>query len=299
MSGFSATDAALEGFRITRERPRALLAWTGFSFAVSVLSIVISLNLPAEMNTAMQDLESKRAVDVTTLMTMLATVSPLIAFGLIVQCVMAAAVYRIILKPEDTRYSYLRLGKVELELALLTIVYVFMATFFVAGLQLAVLLVSAVASAFGSTALDFVWKVGEVFSAGVVLYVAVRLSLAPIITFDTRKISIFESWELTRGQFWRLFGAYALAICCLIVFTVLLLVVFLLIAMIFMIASGGSAADLVQILKPDEVSLKSYLNPFMVAYLVVASVFTAIYYAVIAAPGAWAYRALKGGPQAA
>ena len=40
MSGFSATEAALEGFRVTRENPRAFGAWVVVSFGVSLLSAI-------------------------------------------------------------------------------------------------------------------------------------------------------------------------------------------------------------------------------------------------------------------
>ena len=40
MTAFSATDAALEGFRITRERPKVVLIWAVFAFLVSICSAV-------------------------------------------------------------------------------------------------------------------------------------------------------------------------------------------------------------------------------------------------------------------
>src|SRR5688572_27799142 len=100
MTGFSATDAALEGFRITRERPRALLAWTGFCFAQNVVSVLITVNLSKEARDALESLQPnpEQAPDFASLMQALVLLSPILAFGLAVQCVMAAAVYRIILR---------------------------------------------------------------------------------------------------------------------------------------------------------------------------------------------------------
>jgi hypothetical protein len=37
MTVFSATDAAFEGFRVTWEKPRTLLIWTGFFLVVNLL----------------------------------------------------------------------------------------------------------------------------------------------------------------------------------------------------------------------------------------------------------------------
>jgi hypothetical protein len=148
------------------------------------------------------------------------------------------------------------------------------------------------ASALGSGATNFVGTVAEIFTLGVFLYVAVRMSLAPVITFDRQRLAILDSWGVTHGQFWRLLGTYLLAICCLIVVAMLMLVLFVAVSMIVMLAMGGSISDLTKIFQPDETTLRSYLNPFMIAYMLVGSLFTAIYYAVIAAPGAVAYREL-------
>jgi hypothetical protein len=296
MTGFSATDAALEGFRITRERPKALLAWTGFCFAVNVASVLITVNLPKEARAALESLQSdpSQTPDVNALMSALMLLSPILAFGLAVQCVMAAAVYRIILKPSDEKFSYLRLGKDELRLMALTLIYVVLGVMALAVAQIAIGIVAFVASVFGQTAFAFVLSVAELFMLGLFFYALVRMSLAPVITFDRGRLAILDSWGLTKGQFWRLLGAYVLAISCVVVVSIVALTLFFMLAGVVVLLTGGSIADLSQIFRPDETKLSTYLNPFMIAYMIVGSIFTAIYYAVIAAPGAWAYRGLTG-----
>ena len=297
MSGFSATDAALEGFRITRERPKALLAWTVFCFLVNVASVLISVNMPKEARDAMASLQTdpSQAPDMDALMSALTVLSPILAFGLAVQCVMAAAVYRIILKPADERFSYLRLGKDELRLMALTLIYVVLGVMLLAVAQLGIGIVIFIASFMGQTVMAFVFSAAELFAIGLFFYIAIRMSLAPVITFDRGRLAILESWAMTKGQFWRLLGAYVLAICCVVVVSLLAIMLFSMLAGLAVLATGGTLADLTGIFQPDETKLSSYLNPFMIAYMVVGSVFTAIYYAVIAAPGAWAYRGLTGG----
>jgi len=292
MTGFSATDAALEGFRITRERPKALAAWTAFSFAVSLAGVLITVNMPADARRALEALKSEQTPDPNALLQALATLSPLLLFGLAVQCMMAAAVYRIMLRPADQKYSYLRLGRDELRLMALTLIYLALGVVLIAAIQLVVFVVAMVASALGQGAMVFVGSVTELFTIGVFVYVAVRMSLAPVITFEHGKLSIFDSWALTRGQFWRLLGAYLLAICCVFVVAVLAMILFWSVSALVVLATGGSLTDLRAIQQPDETRLATYANPFMIAYMIVGSLFTAIYYAVIAAPGAYAYRAL-------
>jgi hypothetical protein len=160
--------------------------------------------------------------------------------------------------------------------------------------QIAIGIVAFVASVFGQAAFAFVLSVAELFMLGLFFYALVRMSLAPVITFDRGRLAILDSWALTKGQFLRLLGAYLLAICCVVVVSLLALMLFSMLAGLVILMTGGSLAELSQIFQPDETKLTSYLNPFMIAYMVVGSVFTAIYYAVIAAPGAWAYRGLTG-----
>jgi len=296
MTGFSATDAALEGFRITRERPKALLAWTVFCFAVSIAGVLITVNMPKEARAALEALQSNQTPDLTALMEALAILSPMLLFGLAVQCIMAAAVYRIILRPGDEKFSYLRLGKDELRLMALTVIYLVLGVMMLAAVQIAVGIIAFAASVAGQGAMMFVGSVAELFTLGVFFYVGVRMSLAPVITFDKGRLAILDSWAVTHGQFWRLFGAYALAICCVFVVAILVMMLFLLVSMIIMVSMGGTIADLTQVIQPDEATLKSYLNPFMIAYMAVGSVFTAVYYAVIAAPGAMAYKELTAAP---
>lgn len=291
---FSSTEAGLEGFRITRENPRAFARWAFFSFAVSVLGAVITVAMPPEMRTALQTLAADETPDATKLLEAVVAVIPLLILGLAIQCMMAAAIYRIILRHDDARFGYLRLGWDELRLMGLTLAFVFLGIVGLVALSLAAGLVVAIASFAGRGAMIFMGAVAEVFVLGVIVYVLVRLSLAPVATFAERRITIFESWQLTRGYFWRLFGAYALALACMIVIGLLALVVFLAIAGVIMIAAGGQLSDLRVILQPDETSLLAYAHPAMIAYTVLGAIITALYYAVIAAPAAVAYQHLHG-----
>ncbi|RAK62054.1 hypothetical protein DJ019_20270 [Phenylobacterium kunshanense] len=295
MTSFSATDAALEGFRITRERPRALMAWTAFCFAISVVSALITVNMPAEARAALEFLQNDPSAtpDAGMLMQALAILSPMLLFGLVVQCIMGAAVYRIILRPQDDKFSYLRLGRDELRLMALTLVYLVLALMAVVAVQIVVAIIATLASFLGNAAFSFAFAAAELFALGLLVFVAVRMSLAPVMTFDLGRLAILDSWSLTRGQFWRLVAAYVLAICCVFVVAILFLMLFMAVSMIVTIATGGTVAELMRIFQPDETTLRTYLNPFMIAYMVVGGLFTAIYYAVVAAPGAVAYQRLS------
>jgi len=292
MIQFSPSEAGLEGFRLARENRRAFGLWVLFSFAVSLLGALVTVSMPAEVRTAMETLQSDSTPDGSTLLHALIAMAPLLVFGLAVQCVMAAAVYRIILRHEDTRYGYLRFGRDELRLMLLTVIFLFLAIAMLVAVSIGAALVAAVGMLGGQGVGILVGLGVELFAVGLVIYVAVRLSLAPVITFAERRIAIFDSWPLTRGAFWRLFGAYVLALICMIVVTIVTLVLFMALAGIVVLLTGGQMEDIGRLFNPEQTSLAAYFNPLMLAYMFVGSIITALYYAVIAAPGAWMYQKL-------
>ena len=296
MSGFSASEAALEGFRVTRENPRAFGAWVGVTFLVSILGPIISVLMPADVRHGLDTITANETPTASQFLDALILVSPILLLGLAIQCVMAAAVYRLIFRHDDTRFGYLRLGADELRLMGLTVIYLGLVMALVVGMTVASAVVMAVASAAGQAVGNFVGMVAWLFSVGLVIFVLVRLSLAPVATFAERRLAIFESWSLTRGQFWRLLGAYVLALACIAVIGVLVLVVFSAVAGVVVLLTGGKIADVGAILNADQTSLRSYFSVGIIAYMIVSSVFSALYNAVIAAPGAVAYQKLHGTP---
>ncbi|HEV2533465.1 hypothetical protein [Phenylobacterium sp.] len=297
MTPFSPSEAALEGFRITRENPRAFAWWVGISFLVSVLGAFVTVLMPAEVRHALDTLRAEDTPDLATLADALIAVSPLFVFGLAFQCMMAAAVYRVIFRHEDSRFGYLRLGSDELRLMALTLIFVVLTILLAVALTLGAAIVIALASFAGRGFAVSVGAIAELVSLAVLVYVLVRLSLAPPATFAERRLRIGESWTLTRGGvFWRLFGAYLLAVACMVVIGLLALVLFTAVAGIIVLLAGGQLTDLSTIFHPDETSLAAYLNPGMIAYMIVGSLFQTLYFAVIAAPGAVVYRHLHDDP---
>jgi hypothetical protein len=294
MSGFSASEAALEGFRITRENPRAFGAWVGATLLVGILGPVISVLMPAEVRHGLETITANETPTAGQLLDALILVAPILILGLAVQCVMAAAVYRLIFRHDDTRFGYLRLGVDELRLMGLTLIYFGLAMVLVVGLTMASAIVVALASIGGPGVEGFVGLVAWLFSVGILVFVLVRLSLAPVATFAERRLAIFESWSLTRGHFWRLLSAYALALACIVVIGMLIIVIFFGVAGVVVLLSGGKVADIGSTFNADGRTLRSYLSVGVIAYMIVSSVFSALYNAVIAAPGAVAYQHLHG-----
>ncbi len=289
MSAFSATDAAFEGFRLTRERPRTVLVWAVLCFLVSVCSAIYLTTVGREAS-AVLEAGPADTPNLAALGEMLAVLFPMMIVGLWFQCVMAAAVYRVTLRPEDRGFAFLKLGADEVRLAALTGVYFFlvllatMGAVLVAGLAAGLVMLVA-----GQGAGAMMGIVIEFFILGVLFYTAVRLSLAPAITFAEHRLAIFDSWRLTKGQFWKLTGAYVLAICGIVAMSLLVLVIF---TAAVAITQGGDIQAAGKMFSPDSTSVQSYFTLTTVLYLLVSGWLTAIYYAVMIAPAAVAYRGL-------
>ncbi|HLZ77270.1 hypothetical protein [Phenylobacterium sp.] len=296
MAGFSPSDAALEGFRLTRENPKAFGIWAAASLLVNVLSGVIDAFMPASVKHGLETISASDVMTGPQLLDALILTAPVILLGLAVLNVMAAAVYRLIFRHDDTRFGYLRLGADELRLMGLTLIYIVLFIALVVGVGMVSGIVVALAGLAGPTVQNFLGWLSIPVSFGVIVYVLVRLSLAPVATFAERRLAIFESWGLTRGQFWRLFGAYVLALACVVVVGFLALVVFTGAAGVVVLLTGGKLADLGSILNPKDVTLSSYLSIGLIASMILSSVFSALWNAVMAAPGAVAYQQLHGDP---
>ena len=296
MSGFSASEAALEGFRITRENPRAFGAWIAASFGVSVVAAIAEVLMPASVKHGLETMNSDVTPTASQFIDALIVISPILLLGLAVQCIMAAAVYRVIFRHEDTRFGYLRIGMDELRLMALTLVYVVLGMGLSVGVTMVAAFITAISAVGGGGVEALVGKLAGFASLGVMFFVLVRLSLAPVATFAERRVAVFESWGLTKGQFWRLSGAYVLALCCIAVIILLTMAIIFGIAGAIILTSGGQLSDVKGVFNTDQTSLRSYLSIGVIVSMVVSSFISALWNVVLAAPGAAAYQQLHGTP---
>lgn len=296
MSEFKPAEAALEGFRITRENPRTFATWAAASFAINVLVIIIDGLLPASIRHGLDTINAQTTPTLSQFRDALILASPVLIFALLVMSMMAAAVYRLIFRHDDARFGYLRLGFDELRLMAVIVIMAIIFVFLVVAASIVVGLVVGILALVIPNAMTVLQFPAVLATLAIVAFVLVRFSLAPVATFAERRIVIFESWSLTRGHVWQLFGAYALAVACIFVILALVLTIFIMIAAAILISQGGQFADAWDVIRPKSTSLEAYLTVGIVAYMLVNSVFSALSNAVLAAPGAVAYQALHGEP---
>ncbi|MDP1875825.1 hypothetical protein [Phenylobacterium sp.] len=299
MTNFSPGDVAFEGFRLTREHPRVVMIWALFHLLVSFVSATALILLGGDVLQQAENAAEMSPAEMAVFMREMApaylTLAPI---GLFVVSVSAAAVYRLQLRPmEGAERGYLRFGADEVRLIVLTLIYYLLTIGGVLALSLVAAIAAAVASLAGQGAMTLVGSAMMLFFGGLWLYVLVRLSLAPVLTFDQKRLVIFGSWSLTRGRFLRLFGAYVLALVTVIVVSLLAMVIFAALAGIVTVALGGGLDSVGEAFQPDFSSFGAYISAQTVLYLMFNAVLTAIYYPVILSPQVVAYQAFSAPPE--
>jgi hypothetical protein len=300
MPAFSLTDAAFEGFRLTRERPGVVGAWAVLYGLMSVLTgLVMIATVGPQFATLRDAARSGGPTDPAEAMRQFRILAPFFAsilpFVLVFWSVLTCAVYRAILMPEQGGFGRIRLGADEFRMMGLTVILWFLAfvTIFLSALVAGIGVMVAAAS--GPLA-GFLGNLISVGSLGITVWVWVRLSLAGPMTFLTGEIHVFRSWSLTHGHFWRLAWTYGLALILAAVVTLLALVIFTATAGVFVTMSGRPLSDIAKVFETDTASLAAYFTPAQVLYQAFWAVLQVVVYAVLLSPAAVIYASLTGRP---
>jgi hypothetical protein len=294
---FSSADAAFTGFRIVWERPISVVYWALLRLAVSLsVTLFITLTAGAVFTHTLQSMMQFNPDPAQTL-ARLATAAPTLVVGLFVSlvlyAVLSAAINRAVLRPEQFRFGYLRLASDELrQLGLFGLMVALAIGAYLALLVAVSLVVTLLAFAIGdAAAIGLGLVVLLALSLVGLVFAGVRLSLASPRTFDTGRIDLLASWQMTRGRFWPLFWTYLLAFGLWAVVQALILAIG-----IFGVAIiGGGFEALGAEGQPDFSSFATALAPMALVNLVVSAIGEALSFPVTAAPPASIYRVLTGG----
>ena len=234
MNRFSASDAALEGFRLTRERPATVLAWSGLYF---IGVILIALVMMASLDPHFIDLAKKGELlsqDPEEIGSMLANSLPafllVVVLTVLLFSVVMAGIYRLVLRPTEHGFAHLRFGRDELRLTVVNLLMV--------AIGMACLTFGLAVTAVAETAAPAAGVAVGLAVLAVTIWLGVRLSLATPLSFATHTIAVAEAWRMSRGRFWPLLGMILLAW----IFYVIVWVLVTIIGFAIMAAAGGQEA---------------------------------------------------------
>jgi hypothetical protein len=297
MASFSTTEAAFEGFRLTREHPRAVLAWIAVYFVFTMVISLLTISWVGSDFLALQALSQSTNPDATALVNAFAKLGPYLLVVLPLEAIFFAvlncAIYRAVLRPFESGMGYFRLGRDEFRMIALAII---MFVLWLAALFVLALIVSVAASTLGmgGTLGAFIGGLVDALALCAAIWAFVRLSLAAPMTFDQRRLVVFGSWSFTRGSFWPLVGAYVLASLLGVVIFLLLAVISSAIIAVSVMATGGSLLAIGHDFQADVSSVHAFLTfPTLLSQLLTAAMMT-IYYVIVLSPSAIAYLGLAG-----
>lgn len=290
---FSATEAAFEGFRVVRRKPVLVLLWGAVYLAMFLVMFGVGSGSFARIMTLAQAAEQSAEPsleDVRQLAMAYVGLSWLAPVGLVVAAVLSAAVARAVLRPAEDAWGYLRLGKDELRVMAVSVVISVML-----GLASAIgfVVIGTIAHLGGASGQAVMFLIALLLGLGLVallIWAAVRLSLAVPMTLDRGRIVILESFKATRGHFWPLLGMSV------IVFIMTMVVSLLgsIVAMPITLMTGG----LERLAVLDGVPAMAMLGqawPAILGWSVVNAVLSALQLAVLYAPFSAAWQGLRDG----
>jgi hypothetical protein len=289
MSEFPATDLALEGFRITREHPRSVLLLSVVEFALSLVTNAILFSLVGARYTAFLNIKPNfTEADLNNLAAQFQPLAPAVALVLLlsipVQAVISAAIYRMVLKPGLKPGAYLALGRDELRLTLVSLAVLGIGL--IAEMTVVMLFPLIAMTGPAAQVLVPVYLAG---STALLIYGAVKLSLAAPASFALGRFTVLPVWGLSKGRFWPLISVYVMSIS-------LSLLVMLLGNVMVEVAralSHGAWQTLSEAPVKKTASLAMLADPLVLAATAVFSVFSIMARVVMTAPAAAAYQALS------
>ena len=298
MTAFPLVDVALEGVRLTRERPGTVLAWGVVLAAAQAVTVaLLVLSGSGEGLAAFTRLGAVPGADPAAAAALLSGAAPgmllSVAAGLLAQAAVYAALLRAVLRPADKRFAFLRVGLDELRLlgvlAALTALGVVTLLVLVTALGMLILPLASV----GGYALSGAMPLVMALAVAALSYPAVRLSLAPAASVAEGRTRLFGVWPLTRGVFWPLMASVLLAA---VLATVIAILGEVLVTALWAMGAGVTMEQAAAALQPDLRSAAGVLTPGAIGGVVTGGVISAFALTAAAAPGAAAYRVLARRP---
>lgn len=193
------------GFRTIRDRPLAVAVW---ALIYLLLFVPAMLLMRPFMDAQMRPVGGDPRAQIAAMGALVGPFLLYFALMLIVYVILFAAAQRAVLKPEQHRFFYLRLGMDELRLLALTILFTLIFYVAIFALMFALIALTVAVIRLGSIGLNVLMAFIDFLAAvAFTAWYYMRFGLAFPLTLMRGKIIIGEAWRISRGRFWALFGA--------------------------------------------------------------------------------------------
>jgi hypothetical protein len=207
MQRIAVGEAIGAGFGLIRREPVTFLVWCAAYFLVSAVPQAF---VWPQMMQVYQSMGSDPQAVLAAQSRMGAYQPISLILALAIFAVMPAAIFRAALFPDDRRFFYLRLGLREFWTLIVSIVVaiIWFLGFIVMMIPVLLLTFGAAAAAGGAggAAIAFILViVGYLVGIGGSIWLVLRFSLAPVMSFAENTFRVPESWRLTKGHAWRIF----------------------------------------------------------------------------------------------
>ncbi|WP_133244952.1 hypothetical protein [Caulobacter radicis] len=308
---FSAASAAVSGWALIGRRPLSVVVWSAVIllglFLPALLLFLPVIDPFVEMVRALPQAPEAQDPELTArIMAMQGQISlmniGMMAVQVVAPTIVTAAAFRVVLRPEEQRGFFLRVGATEGWMMLVTLVLTFGGNIaiFAAMVPGALLgLIGFVVMAIGGDTEGgavvgvVVGVIGVIVGELALLWAFLRLSMALPMTFAERRFMLFESWALTKGQSLRLLGM-------LLLIGLTLLVVQIVVGVVVIVAAALVAPGLTKTL-PAARSVAEVLRliwPVLAVALPLVAILQAVVQVVCVTPLASVYRSLKPADEA-
>lgn len=278
-----------------------IVIWALFYIIITALVLVVAggamsnfMQLAQTMETGGEPSEAEMMAFMSAYFSMLGLIMPI---SLILGSVSYAAVNRAVVRPSESAFGYLRLGMDEVRVFVVSLVLSLVLGFgFGLGGAIIFGVLGAITAMMGDNAAigGILIAIAAIAFVCLIIWVAVRLCLALPITVAERRIAIFDSWKLTKGRFWGLFGMTILAYVLCVVVQILLSII--LIPILFFVSGGFENLASLETMQPMEIM--QTMAPLAITVLLFAAIVSALQLAIMYAPFASAYMGITGGRSA-
>lgn len=292
------TQAAFAGFGVLRRKPWAPLVWSVIYVGATGGMLLILGAAFVKALRRLGTLGPTSNVQPAEILGLLAAVAGgyllMIAVFWVIGAIINMAVVRAVLEPEAGAFAYMRVGAPELWLLLANFVLFILYTIVSMALAIPVSIVSAIAAMTWRDGAPFVGFPIQLVTWGVTIWFGLRFSMVAPMIFTDRRFRLFESWRLTRGHVWRLFGVG-------VVMVLTTAVVYLVLAAAGLAVAWPMIRQMAALGSPRTFFLQSpqliwnQLEPFLILYAALIWVGSIILLPVLFAPWPEAYRQLTRG----